>query len=368
MTREPGSSNGTPLLEIEGIRVLRGRRPVLEVDHLALLEGETLAVIGPNGAGKSTLLLILARLLKAERGRLFFHGQAVEAAGELAYRRRIGLVLQDPLLLEMSVFDNVASGLRFRKTQHSMIAPRVDAWLEHLGVGHLRSRPARSLSGGEAQRTSLARAFALQPELMLLDEPFSALDAPTRTRLLEDFQALLASTRQTTVFVTHDLDEALLLGHRVAVMLGGRIRQVGTLEQVFNTPADADVAHFVGIETVIAGRVIETREGQVIVEAGKVQLQAVGELAAGRSVLLCLRPEDITLWRRDGTPTSSARNRLYGRIQRLLPQGPLVRVVVDCGFPLVALITRTSAREMELEEGQPVIATFKSSAVHLIPR
>jgi len=365
MSEVPGAA---PLLEVDDLLVLRGGRTVLEVQHFDLAEGETLAVIGPNGAGKSTLLLLLARLLSAERGRLLFRSQPVQDAGELAYRRKIGLVLQDPLLLDMTVFDNVAAGLRYRKTPRAHIAPRVDAWLERLGVAHLRNRPARSLSGGEAQRTSLARAFALQPELLLLDEPFSALDAPTRLRLLEDFQALLTSTRQTTVFVTHDLDEALLLGQRVAVLLGGQIRQVGTPEEVFNTPADPDVAHFVGIETVIAGRVVSNREGQVIVEAGSAQLEAVGELATGRNVLLCLRPEDITLWPRDGSPLSSARNRLSGRIQRLLPQGPLVRVVVDCGFPLVALITRASARDMELEEGQPVTAAFKASAVHLIAR
>jgi tungstate transport system ATP-binding protein len=240
--------------------------------------------------------------------------------------------------------------------------------LGRLGIAHLRDRPARKLSGGEAQRTSLARALALQPEVLLLDEPFSALDEPTRLQLIDDLQKLLATTHVTTVFVTHDRDEAMFLGDRVAVLLGGRLRQVGPPEQVFNAPADGEVAAFVGVETVISGQVIASGEGQVVVYANDLHLEAVGELEVGRSVLLCLRPEDITISPPDGARKSSARNRLSGRIVRMAPQGPLVRLTVDCGYPIVALVTRASAREMGMAEGEEVVASFKASAVHLIPR
>jgi molybdopterin-binding protein len=202
----------------------------------------------------------------------------------------------------------------------------------------------------------------------MLDEPFSALDAPTRSRLLEDFHALLQATRVTTVFITHDLDEALYLGERVAVILHGRLRQSGPPQAVFSAPADQEVAAFVGVETVISGQVVTSNEGQLSVEVNGLRLDAIGEAETGRGVLLCLRPEDITLWPGDGLPISSARNQLKGRIQNMIPQGPLVRVVVDCEFPLVALITRASAQEMDLKVGQAVIAAFKASAIHLIPR
>jgi tungstate transport system ATP-binding protein len=288
--------------------------------------------------------------------------------GELDYRRRIALVLQEPLLMDTSVFENAAAGLRYRRLSKSEINMRVGHWLTRLGVAHLSERRARRLSGGEAQRVSLARAFAIQPEILLLDEPFSSLDAPTRLRLLEDFQTLLAETPVTTLFITHDLDEALLLGDRVAVLLGGRLRQVGPPEDVFNAPADEDVAAFVGVETVIPGKVIEAKEGVLVVQAGELHLEAVGDASPGRPVLFCLRPEDVTIWPQDGSPTSSARNRLNGRIVRTTPQGPLVRVQVDCGFPLVALVTRASARELDLNEGRAVTAAFKASAVHLIAR
>ena len=144
----------------------------------------------------------------------------------------------------------------------------MDAWLERLGIAHLRSRSARRLSGGEAQRVSLARAFAIQPDLLMLDEPFSALDAPTRMRLMEDFQSLLAETGLTTVFITHDRDEAIFLGDRVAVLLEGGLRQVGTPQEVFTAPLDPQVAAFVGVETILPGEVIASQDGHLVVDAG----------------------------------------------------------------------------------------------------
>jgi len=370
-----------PILEIQDLLVERNRRPVLEVPRLDVLENETLAVIGPNGAGKSTLLLTLSRLLRPARGEIRFRGQPLMAQSELVYRRRLGLVLQNPLLLDLSVFDNVATGLRFRGRPARHVKAQVETWLEKLGVAHLRQRRARSLSGGEAQRVSLARAFALEPDILLLDEPFSALDAPTRARLLEDFHSLLNTTRITTIFVTHDMDEAFLLGDRVAVLLAGQLRQVGSPEAVFNAPADPDIAALVGVETVIAGKVTgpATPGGDqlLLVEAGQFQFEVVGQAGMGRSVLLCLRPEAVALWADDAEASppadrfsgrTSIRNRLRGTIRQLTPQGPLMRVVIDCGFPVVALITRLSAQEMGLRPGQRVAASFKATAVHLIPR
>jgi tungstate transport system ATP-binding protein len=358
----------TELLEVRDLLVRREKQTVLEIEHLTLAQGEVLALIGPNGAGKSTLLLTLARLIKPALGEITFGGHSIAAMSDLEYRRSIGLILQEPLLLNVSVFENVAAGLRFRHLPKDKITRGVDEWLGRLGISPLRERPAARLSGGEAQRVSLARAFAIQPRLLLLDEPFSALDAPTRSRLLMELQALLSETAQTAIFVTHDLDEALLLGDRVAVLLAGRLRQCGTPEQVFTEPADEEVAAFVGVETIVSGQVIACQEGRVIVEANGLHLEAAGEISVGRMVLFCLRPEDVTLWPKGKAPASSARNRLTGCITRLSPQGALLRAVVDCGFPLMALITRASGREMSLAEGMEVAASFKASAVHLIPR
>jgi len=356
------------ILEARDITVRRGDEIVLEIPRFEVIENETLAVIGPNGAGKSSLLLTLSQLLKPERGRLFFRGQELSYKNTLDYRRRIGMVLQEPLLLDDSVYANVASGLRFRGFPRDKIEKRVEHWLERLGIGALRARRARQLSGGEAQRVSLARALALQPDILFLDEPFSALDAPTRMQLMLDFKDLLAGEDLTTLFITHDRDEALLLGDRVAVILDTRIRQVGIPEEIFSAPSDPDIARFVGVETVIPGQALSVEEGMATVRANGFTLDAVGEVCPGQAVLLCLRPEDVTLWLAEHVRGSSARNHLPGTITGMTPHGPLERVVVDCGFPLVSLITRASAREMGLEPGTRVVASFKASAVHLIGR
>lgn len=235
-----------PLVEIHNLLVQRGDVPALWLDHLSLFEGDVLAVVGPNGAGKSTLLLTLARLLKPERGEIRFNGRLVTQEPDIAYRRRIALVMQDPLLFDASVFDNVAVGLRFRGQSKREIHPKVEAWLERLDIAHLAKRRANQLSGGEAQRVSLARALVLEPQLLLLDEPFSALDPPTRSRLLEEMGTLLAQISAATVFVTHDLGEAVQLNGRIAVIAGNRLRQVGTPEEVFGAPVDEEVAAFIG--------------------------------------------------------------------------------------------------------------------------
>lgn len=238
-----------PLVEIRDLLVLRGKHPALQLDRLAIQKGEVLAIVGPNGAGKSTLLLALARLLKPQKGEILFNGRQSLAESDTKYRRRIALVMQDPLLFDTSVFENVASGLKFRGVPRDEIRHKVSLWLKRLDVEHLSTRRAGRLSGGEAQRVSLARALVLEPQLLLLDEPFSALDPPTRSRLLEDLGTLLDETSTTTVFVTHDLGEATQLAGRMVIIIGNRLRQIGKPEDVFGYPADEEVAQFLDHKT-----------------------------------------------------------------------------------------------------------------------
>ena len=234
------------LLEIHDLVVERKGTPVLQIDDLSVERGEVLAVVGPNGAGKSTLLLTLARLLKIQRGVIRFNGIELELIPETAYRRRIALVLQEPLLFDATVLENAGIGLRFRGERKEIIEQRVTHWLERLGLMHLASRSARKLSGGESQRVSLARAFVLQPELLLLDEPFSALDARSRQALLDELKAVLDETNTTAIFITHDLQEAMWLATRMAIILNGKLCQVGETKRIFDHPASVDVADFLG--------------------------------------------------------------------------------------------------------------------------
>lgn len=235
------------LLEIRDLLIKRGQKTVVEVDHLEVQKGDVLAIIGPNGAGKSSLLLAVARLLKPDRGTIHFNGLQLNNSSDVQYRRHLGLVLQEPLLLDATVFQNVAIGLHFRHLSRPEIQHRTDAWLKRLGIEHLRERSACNLSGGEAQRVSLARSFALQPDLLLLDEPFSSLDSPTRLRLLEELHLILAETNTTTLFISHDLKEASQLGDKIAIILDGRLRQAGTPEEIYTHPKDDQVRAFLSL-------------------------------------------------------------------------------------------------------------------------
>jgi tungstate transport system ATP-binding protein len=232
------------MIRIRNLLIQRNGRDVLRVDSLDVNSGETLAVVGPNGAGKSTLLLALARLLQITRGEIVVDRCSLRDCDELEYRRKIAFVFQDPLLMDMSVEDNVALGLKFRGVPGEDVHARVGKWMKAMGVEALAKRRAGQLSGGEAQRVSLARAFVLDPELLLMDEPFSAVDPQTRSQLLGDLSSLLEQDRRTTIFVTHNLKEAAQMGDRVAVFIGGILKQVGTPRQIKLKPADEAVAAF----------------------------------------------------------------------------------------------------------------------------
>jgi tungstate transport system ATP-binding protein len=232
------------MIAIRDLLIQRNGLDALRIDSLDIQRGETLTVVGPNGAGKSTLLLALARLLKPSHGEIIYEGKSLKQWDELEYRRKISFVFQAPLLMDMTVEQNVALGLKFRGTPKEEAHERSGKWMKQLGVESLSKRRAGQLSGGEAQRVSLARAFVLDPELLLLDEPFSALDPPTRAKLIEDLSSLLTEDHRTAVFVTHNLNEATRLSHRIAVIVGGMLRQVGPARQIKAKPADEAVAAF----------------------------------------------------------------------------------------------------------------------------
>lgn len=235
--REAAEADGaTPLLSLRGVRVRRGERWVLDVPALDVWPGEVLAVVGPNGAGKSTLLQVMAALLAPDAGNVWFQGLRVDARrNPVAVRRRMAVVFQEPLLFDISVFENVASGLRLRGVARAERQARVQQWLARLGIAALARRPARTLSGGEARRTSLARALVLEPDLLLLDEPFAALDYPTRQALLAELPGLLTAARTTAVLVTHDPMEALAVARRAVALREGRIVAEGAVRAVLET-------------------------------------------------------------------------------------------------------------------------------------
>ena len=385
------SSGQAPKLELRDVIVRRAGVEVLRVGELGVETGEVLAVIGPNGAGKSTLLQVAALVLRPSQGEVLFDGAPV-GVDTLATRRRLAIALQAPHLIHASVLENAALGLRLRGVAAAERRRRALDWLRRFGVEALAARPATRLSGGEAQRVSLARAFAVAPELLLLDEPFSGLDEATRGGLLDDLAGVLGETGVTTVFVTHDRNEALRLADRVAVLIGGRLRQVGPAAAVFGAPADEEVAAFVGVETIVDGRVVEVRDGLATVAVGGQHLTALAPDHVTERVRVCIRPEDVVIQTpREDAPASSARNLLLGTVVEVRPRGAEARVVIDCGpstlrhgsgqasagqglstssgqgFRLVASVTRLSVEEMGLAPGARVAASIKATALHLLP-
>ncbi len=232
------------LLEAENLIIRRGGVQVLELPYFSLNPEEKVGIVGPNGAGKSSLLLGLACLIERTSGRILFQGAEVSPDVEIAYRRKIAVVFQEPLLFDTTVLDNVAEGLRIRGTGRAEARDLARDSLELFKIGHLTGRSAHKLSGGEAQRVSLARAFAVRPALLLMDEPFSSLDLPTRIVLAEDLGRILHESGTAAIIATHDRIEAFHVVERLVVMDEGKIVQEGTPEEVMSHPANAFVAAF----------------------------------------------------------------------------------------------------------------------------
>jgi tungstate transport system ATP-binding protein len=357
-----------PVLEARGLTVRRGGVQVLEIPALELLPGTVLALIGPNGSGKTTLLKTLASLQDPAAGVLSFQGRPLDSRpAREAYRQRVTMVFQEPLLFDTTVAHNLEAGLKLHGIAAPQRARRVLAVARQFGIEALLGRQARKLSGGEAQRTSLARAFALEPEILFLDEPFSKLDPPTREALLADLGAALRQTATTAVLATHDRMEALQLADRLAVMHQGRIKQIGTGTEVVNQPVDEFVAEFVGMETLLPGVVTASGLGLCQVSVGGRTVEAVGSAGLGEAVLLGVRPENVTL-ATHAESGSSARNSFPGTVTRIAPRGPYFKVELDCGFWISAFVTPHSLEELALAPGRQVVATFKATAVHLILR
>ena len=361
------NNDSANILEINDIKVKRAGVLLVDIPSLQVERGEILSLIGPNGAGKTTLLLTLSCLTKPTQGEISFRGRKIGSDYPVfEYRRNLAVVFQEPLLFNTTVFKNVASGLTIRRMQKEEIRRIVKESLERFGISHLGERSARTLSGGEAQRTSLARAFAIRPEILFLDEPFASLDPPTRESLLDDLQRVLQQTQTTTIFATHDRMEALRLSDRIAVMQGGKILQIGSPGEVMNHPVDEFVASFVGVETILVGEVIRRAGGTFVAAISEQEIEAVGDVARGESVVLCIRPENVILSPSDSKEATSARNVFHGRIVRIVPLGFFHKIELDCGFPLVAYVTRHSVENLSLVEGKDVKASFKATAIHVV--
>jgi molybdate transport system ATP-binding protein len=325
-------------------------------------------LFGPSGAGKTTILRALAGLDRIDTGSIACDGVVwADAARDIHLpprARSIGFVAQDDdLFPHLSALENVAFGAAGGAAERRAEAA---VWLARFGLSGKEDRMPRSLSGGERRRVALARAAARKPKLLLLDEPFSALDHAVRREVRRDLRAALAPLGTTVLLVTHDAEEALSFADEAVLVDAGAIVQRGPVAEVFSQPNGAAAARITGVETVVAGEVLGGADGVVRVSAGRAVLLASAADAAPGPALVCIRADAVLLGRTAGD--TSARNVLSGPVVSAAPSGGAVRVVVDVGFPLSALVTRAACEDLGVRPGVVLFAFVKAPHVHVVGR
>jgi len=332
--------------------------------------GPVTVLFGASGSGKSTFLKVLAGLVHPTSGVVKVGGETWHRGnwGLPARARNVGYVPQNyHLFPHLSVAGNTAYGLK--GVRRSERQKRVEETLERLEIPDLADRLPAELSGGQQQRAAIARALAPGPQLLLLDEPLSALDPAMRERMQWELRQVLEELACPTFLVTHSREEALLLGDGCAVMDGGTMIQQGPVEDVFSHPTGHGSATALSVENILPAKVEAEMDGLVRFRVGDAQLAAVSSpLAHGaRNVLACIRAEDIML-SESTLSRGSARNQLSGVVTHIIATGPVTRVTIDCGFPLTALLTKASAEELSIAPGSFLTALIKATSIHLIPR
>ena len=355
------------MIRLDGVHVRVGSFDLHDIS-LEVPTGGYALIIGPTGSGKTTLLDAVAGHAPLVAGRVWAHGEDV--TGLPPEQRHLGIVYQQyHLFPHLSVGENIAYGLlRSADGAPEAATRRVHALASLLGIDTLLDRRVRGLSGGEQQRVAIARALAPRPSVLLLDEPFAAVDPATRTVLRRELRAVHEAEGVTTLQVTHDFDDALRLGDMVAVLADGRIVQQGRPEEVFRFPNSAFVARFVGTGNVIAGQVHRLgapgTDGRFAANfvSGGLELQVVAEREGAAHAVI--RPEDLLL---SAAPLpASIRNRFEAVVVRVEPLGPVVQVQLAAGRDLVAAVTTATATELDLRPGVRVWLGLKATAVHLV--
>ena len=348
------------MLRIESLSITLGAFSLRDVS-LEVRSNEYFIIIGPTGAGKTILLETIAGIHTPATGTILLGDREITTCEPRD--RNIGMVYQDYMLFpHLTVEENIAFGLRRKKIPRNEQRAAIEEMSTLLEIDHLAKRYPGTLSGGEQQRVALARALVLRPEILLLDEPMSALDSRTRERMRRELARIHTLTGTTIIQITHHFDDVFALADRIAIMREGRIVQVGETSDVFLHPTDTFVAEFLGIGNIFRG--ISEKTGNIVRITPDTGPAFLAASAITGDIVATLHAEDVILSK--APFDSSARNCISGTVAEILPFGSTVRVILNAGFPLTALLTRESCHNLDLEPGMTVYATFKATAVHVI--
>jgi len=348
------------LIEIINLRKKFGNFQLKNI-NLSVNKGEYFILLGPSGAGKTVFIECIAGLHKIDSGKIIIDG--TDVTNLPPEKRNIGLVFQEYALFpHMSVRENIEYGLKAKKIPKERRDQLIRETAKILRIENILDRSPKNLSGGEKQRVALARALVIEPKVLLLDEPLSALDAPMRRELREELRRIHREICVTTIHVTHDQIEAYSLSDRVGVIFNGKLFEVGPPEDVFRRPKNEDVAKFLGFENIFKGSVKEYRNGLSEIDINGVIIEVAGHYKG--EVTVAVRPEDITIY--SSRIESSARNKFLGKIIDYIDLGALVKLKIDIGIPISALITKKSFLDLNLQRERQVHIAFKASSVHII--
>ncbi len=327
-------------------------------------EGDYFFIVGPSGAGKTILLEAIAGLHIPDRGRILLSGKDVSTIPP--EHRGVGLVYQDySLFPHMNVEKNIEFGLKMHRRPQGEMKQTVGTLLSRFGIAHLRSRAPLTLSGGEMQRVALARALAISPDVLLLDEPLSALDPAMKEYFINELRAVHGENGLTIIQVSHDRHEILSLGTRMALIMDGCLEQVGSVRGIYESPGSRRAAEFIGYENVIDGVVISSADGECLVDASGIHLSAPCDLPQGSPVTLCIGADEVILHPAAAFPDDHE-NAIRGSVISLTQAGYLTRVRIDAGITLSAVMIRETAEGLHLKPGTPVTACIKKRAIRLI--
>ena len=327
--------------------------------NLSIENNEYFVILGPTGAGKTVILELISGMYKPDQGEILIHGRNVTEKDP--EERHIGFVYQDYMLFpHLDVEKNITFGLKLKKYPENEIKQRLSRMARLLNIEPLLKRYPSTLSGGEQQRTAIARALMTEPEVLLLDEPLSALDPRSKELFQQELKHIHQQTKTTTIHITHDFNEALVLADRIGVMLDGEIVQSGYPEEIFQKPESPMVAEFVGMENVYSGEIVVKGTDQYA-RIGSLDIHVISTLRG--KVRVGIRPEDIIITKEDFF--GSAQNSVEAYIAGFIPRGPYIKVILNAGITMTALITQKAITEMELTQGSKVRAIFKTTAVHV---